>query len=288
MTISSDQARALNAGDGDVRSSTGDKIGSIGHIYLDNGTAAPTWVLVKTGLLGTRRTVVPLSGARVEGDDLVVDVTVETVRQAPRFASDDTLAPEQEEELYRHYGLGGSSADQGDADQGDVVQMGPADLGPPAPDAHQTSTDGGGNVDYEGTNAGPLSAISGGKPATDAGAVAGRGDADRGIGLDRDESYAQGRVPGMFGNPDVTEGVRRGAAEPAMAGGGTEETAGTGRDTEDPGSVGRDYEDSTPAHAGMGGSDSLTSTSPDGSAAEADAQASKSPTRDTPDPHTTA
>ena len=45
----------------------GDKVGSIGVVYLDDATEEPTWVTVHTGLFGTRESFVPLLGAAVRG-----------------------------------------------------------------------------------------------------------------------------------------------------------------------------------------------------------------------------
>jgi uncharacterized protein YrrD len=38
----------------------GDKIGKIDDIYEDKQTGQPEWALVNTGLLGTKKTFVPL------------------------------------------------------------------------------------------------------------------------------------------------------------------------------------------------------------------------------------
>jgi uncharacterized protein (TIGR02271 family) len=94
--------------DGNVVSASGDKIGSIGQIYLDDQTGEPTFVTANTGLFGLKQSFVPLQGARVEGEDLVVDYDKETVKDAPRIDDDGSLSPEEEDELYAYYGLGGA------------------------------------------------------------------------------------------------------------------------------------------------------------------------------------
>jgi uncharacterized protein (TIGR02271 family) len=91
--------------DGKVLSSEGDKIGSIGQIYADDDSGQPTWVTVKTGLFGTSASFVPLEGARVEGDDIVVPYGKDQVKDAPRVDTDGHLEPAEEERLYRHYQL---------------------------------------------------------------------------------------------------------------------------------------------------------------------------------------
>ena len=113
MTITIEQARALGNADGKVVSRSGEKIGSIGQIYLDNTTEQPTWVTVKTGLFGTSESFVPLEDSRLDGEDIVVGYDKDTVKDAPRVDPDGNLSPQEEEELYRYYGLSGSDSSQG-------------------------------------------------------------------------------------------------------------------------------------------------------------------------------
>ncbi|MEU1014746.1 DUF2382 domain-containing protein [Streptomyces sp. NPDC005898] len=84
---------------------TGEKIGSIERVYLDDRSGRPEWVTVKTGLFGMKESFVPLTGARLRGDDLHVTATKEAVKEAPRVDADQHLDPGQEHELYAHYGL---------------------------------------------------------------------------------------------------------------------------------------------------------------------------------------
>lgn len=48
--------------DGNVLSTDGDKIGSIGQIYADGDNGQPTWVTARMGLFGTFESFVPLEG----------------------------------------------------------------------------------------------------------------------------------------------------------------------------------------------------------------------------------
>jgi hypothetical protein len=97
----------LNKG-GNVIGSDGEKIGSIGQLYADDDTGEPTWVAVETGLFGASQSFVPVEGARIEGDDLVVPYTKDYVKEAPRVESDGHLEPEEEDRLYAHYERDGS------------------------------------------------------------------------------------------------------------------------------------------------------------------------------------
>ncbi|MGW5868530.1 DUF2382 domain-containing protein [Streptomyces sp. NPDC055239] len=84
---------------------TGEKIGSVEQVYLDDRTGRPEWVTVKTGLFGMKQSFVPLSGARRQQDELHVSATKEAVKDAPRVDADQHLEPDQEQDLYAHYGL---------------------------------------------------------------------------------------------------------------------------------------------------------------------------------------
>ena len=104
MPISKDQIENLIASNGDVVG-FGEKIGEIGLIYLDDITGEPEWVTVRTGLFGIAESFVPLRGARIAGNDIQVDYDKEIVKDAPRVDADGKLSPEEEQQLYAHYGL---------------------------------------------------------------------------------------------------------------------------------------------------------------------------------------
>jgi uncharacterized protein (TIGR02271 family) len=147
MTISIEQLQGL-AGHGNVVTDGGDKVGSIGQIYVDETTEQPDWLTVKTGLFGTAESFVPLQGATISGDDIVVSYDKDTIKSAPRVDADGAISPDEEQDLFRHYGLHGAggrtgrsetsgttAASRGDADRshgwdgtGDV----PSDLDDPS------------------------------------------------------------------------------------------------------------------------------------------------------------
>ncbi len=94
----------------------GDKIGSVEEIYLDDQTGAPEWLLVKTGLFGTKSTFIPMRDAQPEGDDGVrVPFEKAQVKDAPSIDADQELSQSQEQEIYSHYGMG-DGAGAGDVD----------------------------------------------------------------------------------------------------------------------------------------------------------------------------
>ena len=103
MTIRSEDVNTILGGGGEVRTSSGDKIGKVGQVYLDDETGQPSWVTVKTGLFGTQESFVPLSSADLAGEDVVVPYDKETIKGAPRMESDASLSPQEEKRLYSYY-----------------------------------------------------------------------------------------------------------------------------------------------------------------------------------------
>ncbi len=85
---------------------TGDKIGGVGQVYLDDQSDRPTWVTVKTGFFGTKETFIPLDRASMSGNDIQVPYTKGYVKDAPNIDADHHITPEEEAELYRYYNLG--------------------------------------------------------------------------------------------------------------------------------------------------------------------------------------
>src|SRR5690348_8647456 len=65
----------------------GDKIGKIGQVFVDDSTGRPEWVTVHTGLFGTNESFVPIANADPSGGH---------------------LSEQEEEELYRYYGMSGA------------------------------------------------------------------------------------------------------------------------------------------------------------------------------------
>lgn len=81
-------------------------IGPIGQVYVDDATGQPSWVTVHTGLFGTHESFVPLAGARITDDGVVVGFSKNLVKDAPRVdPAGGLLASAEEDALYRHYGL---------------------------------------------------------------------------------------------------------------------------------------------------------------------------------------
>ena len=101
----------------DVYDQSGEKIGSASEVYLDDETGQPEWATVRTGLFGTKESFVPIRNADLTNDGLRVAVSKDQVKNAPQIDTDGHLSPQEEEELYRYYGMGtGTTETSGMAD----------------------------------------------------------------------------------------------------------------------------------------------------------------------------
>jgi uncharacterized protein (TIGR02271 family) len=100
----------------DVYDQSGEKIGSAAEVYLDDETGQPEWVTVRTGLFGTKETFVPIRDADLTDDGVRVPVSKDQVKDAPKIDTDGHLSPQEEQELYRYYGLGAGNGTGIDTD----------------------------------------------------------------------------------------------------------------------------------------------------------------------------
>jgi len=97
----------------DVYDESGDKIGSASEVYLDDETGQPEWVTVRTGMFGTKESFVPIRDADLTDDGVRVPVSKTQVKDAPKIDTDGHLSPEEEQELYRYYGMGAGTQTSG-------------------------------------------------------------------------------------------------------------------------------------------------------------------------------
>lgn len=103
--ITTDQAEALlgtNLLDVDGR-----KVGTISHVFLDDMSGLPEWIVVTTRLMGTSERFVPLVEAHLDAEaaTLQVPYDVETIKDAPALAIGQEVSREQEDLLYDYYRL---------------------------------------------------------------------------------------------------------------------------------------------------------------------------------------
>ena len=82
---------------------SGNKIGEIGQVYLDDASGQPAWVTVKTGLFGRNETFVPFKGLETSSDQVRTPYTKDKVKDAPSVDPDGHLSEDETDELYRYY-----------------------------------------------------------------------------------------------------------------------------------------------------------------------------------------
>lgn len=82
----------------------GTKIGTVDEVYLDDATGIPEWAAVRTGLF-SRDAFVPLEPSTLVDNTLRIPFEKALIKDAPDFGVGRHLSPEQELQLYRHYGL---------------------------------------------------------------------------------------------------------------------------------------------------------------------------------------
>jgi uncharacterized protein (TIGR02271 family) len=110
--ISTEQVQNLLNNGGGVVGQGGEKIGKVSQVFLDDETAKPEWVTVKTGMFGGAESFIPLAHADLRGTEITVPYSKDTVKDAPRFDdSEGRLSQQEEAELYGYYGLDYSEAD---------------------------------------------------------------------------------------------------------------------------------------------------------------------------------
>jgi uncharacterized protein (TIGR02271 family) len=101
----------------EVRDRDGEKIGTVDVLFRDDETGEPAWMGVQTGILRTRRFLVPLGGVQVAPDAVRLPWSKELVEGAPSYDEEDdrgliggdqtaiVITPEKEQRAYAHYGV---------------------------------------------------------------------------------------------------------------------------------------------------------------------------------------
>ena len=90
-----------------VYDNAGEKIGKVEEIFYDQQTNVPEWVGIGAGFFGTKRVLVPLRGAQVTEDGLMVAYAKDHVKDSPDVDEED-ISPRCEAELLAFYGEGGA------------------------------------------------------------------------------------------------------------------------------------------------------------------------------------
>ena len=96
------------------------RIGKVSRVYNDDQTGQPMWVLVETGLFGTRQSFAPIQGARLDGERVVLGVSKDQLEGAPNIDQDEHISESEEDALRQYYSgyLGTAGETSGHRDTG--------------------------------------------------------------------------------------------------------------------------------------------------------------------------
>lgn len=89
--------------------SDGEKLGKIDQLYADREDGHPTFLTVSTGMFGSRTSFVPVGEADLAGEEVRVPYSKDMVKDAPNVDPDGEITPEEEDRLYAHYNMTGTS-----------------------------------------------------------------------------------------------------------------------------------------------------------------------------------
>jgi len=102
QTMTRDQL--LQARGRPVYGSDGSRLGEIEEIFVDHETEQPEWFALAAGSAGTKRVLVPVTGASSFEDGFRVPYGEEQLKATPEVDADE-ISQELEAQLYSHYGL---------------------------------------------------------------------------------------------------------------------------------------------------------------------------------------
>jgi len=100
--VSVDQARQLLGAQ--IVDANGENVGTVKDVYLNDRTGELSWISVATGWFGHSESLLPFDRAKISDDHIRVPFDKSTIKKAPRYQSSAPLSPQDEDELYRHYG----------------------------------------------------------------------------------------------------------------------------------------------------------------------------------------
>ncbi|GAB3589876.1 PRC-barrel domain protein [Corynebacterium faecale] len=84
---------------------SGDKLGSVNEVFLDDRSGQPKFVEVNHGLFGLSSSLVPLRGSSLSAGSLNLGFSKDAVKDAPDIDADNGLTAHEEDRVYAHYGL---------------------------------------------------------------------------------------------------------------------------------------------------------------------------------------
>ncbi|WP_375388592.1 YsnF/AvaK domain-containing protein [uncultured Amnibacterium sp.] len=81
----------------------GDKVGSVGQVYVSDDGAQPLFVTVNTGLFGTHESFVPLRSADFSDGELRVAYDKATIKNAPNVDADGSISDDEQGSIFDYY-----------------------------------------------------------------------------------------------------------------------------------------------------------------------------------------
>jgi hypothetical protein len=109
MTTSQDRPDYIHRSAVDAE---GNRVGKISKEYHDQQTGQPMWVLVETGLFGTRQSFAPIHGSRLDGELVVLAVSKDQIKDAPNIDPDAEISESEQDALRQYYSGYLGSADE--------------------------------------------------------------------------------------------------------------------------------------------------------------------------------
>jgi uncharacterized protein (TIGR02271 family) len=88
-----------------VCDSAGEKIGSVEEIFYDDQSRRPEWLGIGTGFFKTKRVLVPMEGARISDEQVIVAYSKDRVKDSPAI-DEEHISEQTEQELAAYYGRG--------------------------------------------------------------------------------------------------------------------------------------------------------------------------------------
>jgi hypothetical protein len=81
----------------------GNRLGKISKVYHEQQAGQPMWVLVETGLFGTRQSFAPIHGSRLDGELVVLAVSKDQIKDAPNINPDAEISESEQDALRQYY-----------------------------------------------------------------------------------------------------------------------------------------------------------------------------------------
>jgi PRC-barrel domain len=97
----------------DVLDADGEKVGKLDGVFYDAEVDVPSFVAVKSGLVGKHLTLVPLQDASVSPDFLRLGYRKAMIKDAPNYDTDTEMTVEGEADAYKYFGLEYTTAGDG-------------------------------------------------------------------------------------------------------------------------------------------------------------------------------